>query len=984
MRDIIAELKNMDPKEYTSIPFWSWNNKLEEKELLSQIHEMKKGGMRGFMIHARNGLEVEYLSEQWFHLVEVCLDEAKKLDMQVLIYDEHGWPSGFAGGRLLKNPENRARYLSYKIQNAFDENAFAVFALEKGTARRIIKSENGLQEYHCIYLKTSPANTDILNPQVVKQFLDIVYEAYYSRFADRFGKELAGFFTDEPQYYRYETPYTPVAEQIWRERYGEDIRDGLLYLFILGEQGYVYRTRYYRLLNELYTLNYYKKLNDWCEERHCIFCGHSIEENNLCRQMWGGAAVTPTYEYETIPTIDHLGRVPSAKLSARQVGSAAAQLGKKRVLTESFCGTGWDCTPGQLRLIGESQYVRGVNMTCQHLISYSLKGQGKQDYPPSFGRNNTWSGAYPAFNQYFDRLGYLLINSREITNVVVINPMASVYLNYIRLDEGHVKELDEKMSALIDLLDESGISWHLADETILSRHGKVEKGRFLVGECEYQHVILPYCLSLFESTKKLLEEFVEQGGKVYLFDEAPLYTEGRRDDYGFLKKKKVDNNFLEYSGAHLKEKRDENPLEKQSENFNEDLKKKTRNMLNKIKTTEKLQLQINGRIPYTYRDLGDYRLIYLLNEGDKSGTCILPDDNFAVLDLDHLTLEEADSHLTLLPGESKVLLQNYPLRDQIQKKQNSIYELVQNITEEFHFTEGSRNGLPLDLASISKDGVHFDEPHLVYEICERLIKESYEGELWIKQTFETEEICENMSLLLENSGQNDLTLNGSRLYPESSGFDPLFVKTDITKMIKCGENELKYRIFWHRNDEIKTALFDPDSTESVSNCLAFENEIEPVYLLGDFKVSKERIIRKSDNGIDIKDITGSGYAYFCGNMKFTAKVTGMRENVYLAVNGDYMVYSVTVNGKTIAENTFSQSVPVKLIPQKENTIELTLTSSMRNLFGPYHVPEQPECTSPDCFTMRGSWENGESPLYRKEYATVPFGVKSVLLEYRDE
>ena len=944
MRDIIAELKNMDPKEYTSIPFWSWNNRLEEKELISQIHEMKKGGMRGFMIHARNGLEVEYLSKEWFHLVEVCLDEAKKLDMQVLIYDEHGWPSGFAGGRLLKDPENRARYLSYKMQEAFDESAFAVFALEEGTARRITKPENGLQEYHCIYLKSSPANTDILNPQVVKRFLDIVYEAYYSRFADRFGKELAGFFTDEPQYYRYETPYTPVAEQIWKERYGEDIRDGLLYLFILGEQGYVYRTRYYRLLNELYTLNYYKRLNDWCEERNCIFCGHSIEENNLCRQMWGGAAVTPTYEYETIPTIDHLGRVPSAKLSARQVGSAAAQLGKKRVLTESFCGTGWDCTPGQLKLIGESQYVRGVNMTCQHLISYSLKGQGKQDYPPSFGKNNTWSGAYPAFNQYFDRLGYLLINSREITNAVVINPMASVYLNYIRLDESHVKELDEKMSALIDLLDESGISWHLADETILSRHGKVENGRFVVGKCEYQHVILPYCLSLFASTKKLLEEFVEQGGKVYLFAEEPLYTEGRRDDYGFL---------------HL-------------------------NMLKQMKSTEKLQLQINGRIPYTYRDLGDYRLLYLLNEGDKVGTCILPDDNFAVLNLETLALEEADPHLTLLPGESKVLLQNYSLRDQIQKKRESRYELVQNITDEFHFTDGDRNGLPLDRASISKDRIHFDEPHLVYEICERLIKESYEGELWIKQTFETEEICENISLLLENSGQNDLTLNGSRLYPEPSGFDPLFAQTDITKLIKCGRNELKYRIFWHRNDEIKTALFDPDSTESVSNCLTFENEIEPVYLLGDFKVSKERIIRKKDNRIDIKDITGSGYAHFCGNMKFTAEVTGKRENAYLVVNGDYMVYSVTVNGKTIAENVFSKSIPIKLISQKKNIIELTLTSSMRNFLGPHHVSENPECTSPDCFTMRGTWENGESPLCRKEYVIVPFGVKSVLLEYRDE
>lgn len=952
MRDIIFELKNMDPKEYTSIPFWSWNNRLEEKELIAQIHEMKKGGMRGFMIHARNGLEVEYLSEQWFHLVEICLEEARKLNMRVLIYDEHGWPSGFAGGKLLKNTENRARYLSYQVQKTYDEQAFAVFKMENDTIRRITQPEGGRQEYHCIYLKSSPANTDILKPQVVKQFLDIVYEAYYQRFAERFGKELVGFFTDEPQYYRYETPYTQAAEQIWEERYGEDIRDGLLYLFILNEKGYSYRTRYYRLMNELYTQNYYKKLNDWCEERHCIFCGHSIEENNLCRQMWGGAAVTPTYEYETIPTIDHLGRIPSARLSARQVGSAAAQLGKKRVLTESFCGTGWDCTPGQLKLIGESQYVRGVNMTCQHLISYSLKGQGKLDYPPSFGKNNTWSGAYPAFNQYFDRLGYLLANSQEITNAVVIHPMASVYLNYIRLDERHVKELDEKMSELIELLDQSGISWHLADESILSRHGKVENGKFAVGKCEYQHVIIPYCLSLFEGTKKLLETFTEQGGKVYLFAGVPLYTEGRRDTYDFLK---IENGTYDLVQA-----------------------------LPEIRKTEKIPLQIHGDIPFTCRDLGDYKLLYLLNEGAGAGECILPDGNFAALNLEDLSLTEAENHLTLMPGKSKVLLQNYPFQDQIQRRKKSSMKRVQDITDQFHFAGSGPNGLPLDLASISKDGIWFDEPHLVYEICERLIQESYEGDLWIRQTFTMKEICENMTLLLEKNEQNNLTLNGSSIDPEPAEFDPLFVKCDISNVIKCGENELKYRVFWHRNDEIKTALFDPDSTESVSNCLTFENEIEPVYLFGDFKVNQERGVLRADGNMNIRDITGSGYAYFCGNMKFQAQVTGEGENAELVVNGDYMVFHVKVNGKSIAENVFSRNVPLKLTAGKENMIELTLTSSMRNLFGPHHGQESPECTSPDSFTMRGSWKNGESPLYRKKYATVPFGVKSVLLTYKDE
>ena len=51
-------------KEYRSIPFWSWNNSLDEKELVKQIGEMKTAGIGGFIMHARTGLKDEYLGEK--------------------------------------------------------------------------------------------------------------------------------------------------------------------------------------------------------------------------------------------------------------------------------------------------------------------------------------------------------------------------------------------------------------------------------------------------------------------------------------------------------------------------------------------------------------------------------------------------------------------------------------------------------------------------------------------------------------------------------------------------------------------------------------------------------------------------------------------------------------------------------------------------------------------------------------------------------
>ena len=48
-------------KNYQSIPFWSWNDKLEPEELRRQIRNMKKAGIGGFFMHARGGLLTEYM-----------------------------------------------------------------------------------------------------------------------------------------------------------------------------------------------------------------------------------------------------------------------------------------------------------------------------------------------------------------------------------------------------------------------------------------------------------------------------------------------------------------------------------------------------------------------------------------------------------------------------------------------------------------------------------------------------------------------------------------------------------------------------------------------------------------------------------------------------------------------------------------------------------------------------------------------------------
>ena len=59
------DFKNVD-KKYRPVPFWSWNEKLSVDESLRQTGLMDEAGMGGYFMHARGGLQTEYMGEEWF------------------------------------------------------------------------------------------------------------------------------------------------------------------------------------------------------------------------------------------------------------------------------------------------------------------------------------------------------------------------------------------------------------------------------------------------------------------------------------------------------------------------------------------------------------------------------------------------------------------------------------------------------------------------------------------------------------------------------------------------------------------------------------------------------------------------------------------------------------------------------------------------------------------------------------------------------
>ena len=133
---------NSIDKKYMSLPFWSWNDKLDADELVRQVEWMNENGIGGFFMHARGGLKTEYLGEEWFKCIDACAKRAKELGMHAYAYDENGWPSGFAGGRLLEDMENRDRYLTFSF-GKLDCSAYVSYDLSGDALCKAVEGYEG-------------------------------------------------------------------------------------------------------------------------------------------------------------------------------------------------------------------------------------------------------------------------------------------------------------------------------------------------------------------------------------------------------------------------------------------------------------------------------------------------------------------------------------------------------------------------------------------------------------------------------------------------------------------------------------------------------------------------------------------------------------------------------------------------------------------------------------------------------------------------
>ena len=869
------DFKNID-KKYRPVPFWSWNEKLRAEESVRQTVLMDEVGIGGYFMHARGGLQTEYMGEEWFENVGACIEECNKRGMHAWAYDENGWPSGFGGG--IVNGKGEKFWQKYLRMIPADADRSYV------PEHRIIK----IDEEYCFYYDVNEFYVDTLDGEVIADFINEIYVPYY----ERFGNSFDGFFTDEPQISRNGIPWSLIMLDEYKAAYGEDLADSLACLFTEKEGFEDVRVKFWKLVTELFSKNFMKQIYDWCLDHNLEFTGHLVLEEGLPHQLTCNGACMPHYEYLTIPGMDWLGRNIPDCLTHHQVASTAAQVGRKQVLSETFALCGHNVGHDELKRNYEWMMVRGINLLCQHLEGYSLRGIRKRDYPPAMYVQQPWWADYKVFNDAMSRVGMILAEGTIKFDTLLMHNMTTGWICFNNGNNTYGdKDINYYSHKLIGdtlKLEAKHIPFHLGDEILMERHGRVEGNKLIIGEQTYTTVVIPEHIKFMENTNKLLDEFKKNGGIITTADEIAASD--------VVDNPKITYTWREFDGFTV-------DYYVNSHNSEEKATFKRGSYAIDIATGDKIEF------------CGEYTF-------PPYGSLVVVDDGTPCAE------KKAEKELKTLDitGEWKVADATYNsitldkctywFDGELQEENGYVLNIIPRATDLLR---------PVDLRCEFYTNIEYI-PEKLYLACE------------------TPEIF----TIKVNGVEIDKTDCG---YFRDSSFRML----DIHDAVKVGKNVIELTVLLKMSDKTYDNIRKARIFESEKNKLTYDMEVESMYLVGDFGVrcdgTFETIERNASffdgsftvvapkSEITLNHIEKQGYPFFSGELT-VSRTYNLDSTDYKLdfIRKGVNAVRVKVNGKdvdTILWAPYSADLS-DYLTVGENTVELTLVNNLRNLLGPHH------------------------------------------------
>ena len=242
------------------------------------------------------------------------------------------------------------------------------------------------------------------------------------------------------------------------------------------------------------------------------------------------------YEYLDYPGVDLLCNNNRSYWVAKQLQSAARQFGKKWTLSELYGCTGWQFDFASHKETGFWQALFGINLRCHHLAWVTMAGEAKRDYPASISFQSGWYREYKSDEAYFARLHVFLQQGNPVCDVLVLNPIESVWTQihpgwaqWLEAKDPVLCALQQKYEDLFHWLTGAQVDFDYGDEDHLARFAKVEisNGEPLLhlGRCSYRVLVVGAMETMRSTTLKVLEMFHAAGGKLIFVGDAPPHLD---------------------------------------------------------------------------------------------------------------------------------------------------------------------------------------------------------------------------------------------------------------------------------------------------------------------------------------------------------------------------------------------------------------------------------------------------------------------------
>ena len=156
----------------------------------------------------------------------------------------------------------------------------------------------------------------------------------------------------------------------------------------------------------------------------------------------------------------------------------------------------------------------------------------------------------------------------------------------------------------------------------------------------------------------------------------------------------------------------------------------------------------------------------------------------------------------------------------------------------------SENSLTLDFCDYYFDGELIEKNGYVLNILNRALKLKRPVRLKCEYFVNMEYIPQRLYLATETPEIFDIYVNGNKIDKIDCGYfiDTAFRKIEISRHLIIGENSIVFETLLKQSDEVYENL-EKSYMLKVKNKLTYDMEVEPVYLVGDFAVKTDGVLK---------------------------------------------------------------------------------------------------------------------------------------------